>query len=110
MNRRPPGWPIRKALCTGAVFAVSTVIPDKILHLAEHLQNSWPLAAAEELEHSLQLLGCFLLLSVLIWASGNEPGPRAPLLSYPPHNRQTLRVHIAGVAMGIVVSVLEMLQ
>jgi hypothetical protein len=79
----------------GAIFAVSAVIPGKVLHLAEQ---------------SLQLLGCFLLLSVLVWASGSEPAPRAPLLSYPPHNRETLRIHAAGVAVGVVISVLERLH
>jgi len=35
----------------------------------------------EVLEHSLQVLGCFLVLSVLIWASKSEPHPVRPLLA-----------------------------
>jgi hypothetical protein len=57
-----------KALCMGGVFAVSTVLPEKIQHLAAHLEGIRQIAIGEVLEHSLQVLGCFLVLSVLIWA------------------------------------------
>ena len=86
----------------GGVFAVSTVIPEKIQHLASHLENLKHFAADEVLEHSLQVLGCFLVLSVLIWASKSEPHPVRPLLAYPPHNSETVSVHIAGLVLGAV--------
>jgi len=93
---------LRKALCMGGVFAVSTVIPEKIQHLAAHLETIKQFALGEVLEHSLQVLGCFLVLSVLIWASRSEPHPVRPLLAYPPHNSETVTVHIAGLVLGVV--------
>jgi hypothetical protein len=48
------------------------------------------------------VLGCFLVLSVLIWASRSEPHPVRPLLAYPPHNSGTVIIHIAGLALGVV--------
>lgn len=93
---------LRKALCMGGVFAVSTVLPEKIQHLAEHLEFINQFAPDEALEASLQVLGCFLVLSVLIWASKSEPTPVRPLLAYPPHNRDTVLVHVAGLAVGVV--------
>lgn len=86
----------------GGIFAVSTVLPEKIQHLAAHLESIRPFASAEVLEQSLQMLGCFLVLSVLIWASKSEPHPVRPLLAYPPHHRETVTVHIAGLAVGVV--------
>ena len=86
----------------GGVFAVSTVLPEKIQHLAEHLETIKQFAPDEVLEASLQVLGCFLVLSVLIWASNSEPRPVRPLLAYPPHNRDTVLVHVAGLAVGVV--------
>ena len=85
----------------GGVFAVSTVIPEKIQHLAAHLEDLRQIAFGEVLEHSLQVLGCFLVLS-LIWASRSEPHPVRPLLAYPPHNSETVMVHIAGLVLGVV--------
>ena len=93
---------LRKALCMGGVFAVSTVIPGKVQHLAQHLGTLKHFAPDEVLEHVLQLLGCFLVLSVLIWASKSEPQPVRPLLAYPPHHRDTVLVHVAGLALGVV--------
>ena len=92
----------RKALCMGGIFAVSTVIPGKIQHLAYHLETIGQIAIGEVLEHSLQVLGCFLVLSVLIWASKSEPHPVRPLLAYPPHNSETVTIHIAGLLTGVV--------
>jgi hypothetical protein len=92
---------LRKALCMGGVFAVSTVIPESIQHLAQHLRALNRFAPDEVLEHSLQLLGCFLVLSVLIWASKSEPHPVRPLLAYPPHNQGTVLAHCAGLAIGV---------
>jgi hypothetical protein len=89
-------------LCMGGLFAVSTVIPEKIQHLAAHLESIRQIAFVEVLEHSLQLLGCFLELSVLIWESKTEPQPVRPLLAYPPHNSETVMVHIAGLVLGVV--------
>ena len=59
---------LRKALCVGGIFAVSTVLPEKIQHLAFHVGTISRAATDEVVEHSLQVLGCFLVLSVLIWA------------------------------------------
>lgn len=86
----------------GGIFALSTVIPGKIQHLAYHLKTIGQIAIGEVLEHSLQVLGCFLVLSVLIWASKSEPHPVRPLLAYPPHNKETVLVHIAGLMLGVV--------
>ena len=93
---------LRRALCMGGVFAVSTVIPGKIQHLAQRLGTLDPFALDQAFEPSLQLLGCFVVLSVLIWASNSEPQPVRPLLAYPPHNRDTVLVHVAGLAIGVV--------
>ncbi|MCP9816617.1 hypothetical protein KBY76_08015 [Synechococcus sp. GreenBA-s] len=78
------------------------MLPEKIQHLAEHLEFINQFAPDEALEASLQVLGCFLVLSVLIWASKSEPRPVRPLLAYPPHNRDTVLVHVAGLAVGVV--------
>ena len=86
----------------GGIFAVSTVIPGKIQHLAYHLETIGQIAIGEVLEHSLQVLGCILVLSVLIWASKSEPHPVRPLLAYPPHNSETVTIHIAGLLTGVV--------
>ena len=86
----------------GGVFAVSTVLPEKVQHLAAHLETIRQFAPSEVLEHSLQVLGCFLVLSVLIWASRSEPHHVRPLLAYPPHNSETVTVHIAGLVLGVV--------
>jgi hypothetical protein len=92
---------LRKALCMGGVFAVSTVLPEKIQYLAAHLETIGRIAPSEVLEHSLQVLGCFVVLSVLIWASTSEPHPVRPLLAYPPDNSETVTVHIAGLLTGV---------
>ena len=86
----------------GGVFAVSTVLPEKIQHLAYHLGTLKQIASDEVLEHTLQVMGCFLVLSVLIWASTTEPHPVRPLLAYPPHSSETVIVHIAGLVVGVV--------
>jgi len=87
----------------GGVFAVNTVLPEKIQHLAAHLETIRQVAVGEVLEHSLQVLGCFLVLSVLIWTSKSEPHPVRPLLAYPPHNSETVMVDIGGLVLGVVV-------
>ena len=92
----------RKALCMGGIFAVSTVLPGKIQHLAYHLDTIKQFGADGVMDHSLQVLGCFLVLSVLIWASRSEPKPVRPLLAYPPHNRDTVLVHVVGLVVGVV--------
>ena len=86
----------------GGVFAVSTVLPEKIQRLAADLEAIRKFAPGDALDHALQVLGCFLVLSVLIWASRSEPHPVRPLLAYPPHNSETVMVHIAGLAVGVV--------
>lgn len=92
----------RKALCMGGVFAVSTVLPQQIQHLAAHLEDLRQIAPDEVLEHSLQVLGCFVVLSVLIWASKSEPIPVRPLLAYPPHHRDTVIIHATGLVVGVI--------
>jgi hypothetical protein len=92
----------RKALCMGGIFAVSTVLPGKIQHLAHHLATLSRFGADGALQPSLQVVGCFLVLSVLIWASRSEPKPLRPLLAYPPRNRDTVFVHAAGLVVGAV--------
>jgi hypothetical protein len=86
----------------GGVFAVSTVLPEKIQRLAADLEALRQFAPGDAIDHSLQVLGCFLVLSVLIWATRSEPHPVRPLLAYPPHNSETVMVHIAGLAVGVV--------
>jgi len=93
---------LRKALCMGGVFAVSTVLPEKIQRLAYHLGTINRSGTDGVLDHGLQVLGCFLVLSVLIWASKSEQHPVRPLLAYPPHNSETVAVHIAGLVFGVV--------
>jgi hypothetical protein len=85
----------------GGVFAVSTVLPEKIQHLAFHL-GTLKQFPEEVLEHSLQVAGCFLVLSVLIWASRTEASQVHPLLAYPPRSRDTVIVHAAGLVVGTV--------
>jgi len=53
----------------GGVFAVSTVFPEKIQHLAAHLEDPRRIPPGEVLEHSLQVLGRFLVNYVLIQES-----------------------------------------
>lgn len=101
-NQVRPNRDLRKALCLGGIFAVSTVIPEKVQHLAYHLKTLQTFGADGVLEHSLQVLGCFLVLSVLIWGSNSEPHPVKPLLAYPPHNRDTVLFHVAGLVVGVV--------
>jgi len=48
------------------------------------------------------VLGCFLALSALIWASKGEPHPVKPLLAYPPHNSEAVMVRITGLLVGVV--------
>jgi hypothetical protein len=93
---------LRKALGVGGIFAVSTVLPEKIQHLAFHVGTISRTATDEVVEHSLQVLGCFLVLSVLIWASRTEPRQVHPLLAYPPHSREVVIVHVAGLAVGVI--------
>jgi hypothetical protein len=93
---------LRKALCMGGIFAVSTVLPEKIQHLVYHLGTISRFGTDGVLVHSLQVAGCFLVLSVLIWASKTEPHPVRPLLAYPPHNRETALFNITGLVVGAV--------
>jgi hypothetical protein len=73
----------------GEIFAVSTVLPGKVQQLTFHLKTINRFGTDGILNHGLQILGCFLVLSVLIWTSKSEPNPVRPLLAYPPHNRNT---------------------
>ncbi len=87
-NRATAPRDLRKALCMGGVFAVSTVLPEKIQRLAAKLEVVKQFVPGDALEHSLQVAGCFLVLSVLIWASRSEPHPVRPLLAYPPSQQR----------------------
>lgn len=90
------------ALCMGGVFAISAVIPAKVQQLVV-LLRAMPASGIDAVAHTaLQLLGCFVLLSVLIWASKTEPRSVRPLLAYPPHNRDTVLVHALGLIVGVV--------
>jgi hypothetical protein len=93
---------LRQALCMGGIFTFSTVLPEKIQHLAQHLGTLQHFTPDEVLEHSLQVAGCFLVLSVLIWASRTEARQVHPLLAYPPRSRDTVIVHAAGLVVGVV--------
>lgn len=86
----------------GGVFAISSVVPRKLQHLAYHLETLNRLGAEGVVGHALQLGSCFVLLSVLIWASKTENNAVNPLLAYPPHNRETVLVHSAGLIVGVV--------
>jgi hypothetical protein len=92
----------KEALCGGGIFAVSTVLPGKIQHLALHLVQSNQSGFDGLAEHSLQLLGCFVLLSVLIWLAERGLNKRHPLLSYPPHTKPMALASIVGLAAGVV--------
>jgi hypothetical protein len=48
-----------------------------------------------------------VLLSVLIWASKAEGRAVSPLLAYPPHNRDTVLVHITGLVVGVALMLLR---
>jgi len=103
----PPIRDLRKALCMGGIFAVSTVIPGKIQHLAHHLTTLKEFGADGVLEHSLQVLGCFLVLSVLIWASDAEGQAVRPLLAYPPQTRESVLAHITGLVVGVLLMLMR---
>jgi hypothetical protein len=92
--------PLRQALCVGGIFAISTVLPDKIEHLAIHLVEINRSGVDGLAEHSLQLVGCFVLLSVLIWLAEGKQVKRHPLLSYPPHTKPMALTHIVGLVAG----------
>jgi hypothetical protein len=97
VKRESPLW---QALCVGGIFAISTVLPDKIEHLAIHLVEINRSGVDGLAEHSLQLVGCFVLLSVLIWLAEGKQVKRHPLLSYPPHTKPMALTHIVGLVAG----------
>lgn len=92
--------PLRQALCVGGIFAVSTVLPEKIEHLALHLVEINSSGVDGLAEHSLQLVGCFALLSVLIWLGEQGQVKRHPLLSFPPQSKPMALAHIVGLVAG----------
>ena len=67
----------------GGIFAVSTVLPGKVQQLAFHLKTINRFGTDGILNQGLQILGCFLVLSVLIWASKSEPNPRQTTAGIP---------------------------
>jgi hypothetical protein len=89
--------PLRQALCVGGIFAVSTVLPEKVEHVALHLVAINRSGVDGLVEHSLQLVGCFVLLSALIWLAEGKQVKRHPLLSYPSHTKPMALAHIAGL-------------
>lgn len=90
----------REALCGGGIFAVSTVLPEKVEHLALDLVAINHSGGNGVGEHALQLVGCFVLLSVLIWLAEGKQVKRHPLLSYPSHTKPMALAHIAGLVAG----------
>jgi len=92
--------PLREALCGGGIFAVSTVLPDKIQHLTLHRVQTNRSGLDALTEHSLQLIGCFVLLSVLIWLTERSQIQRNPLMPYPPQTKPTVLAHIVGLVSG----------
>jgi len=72
----------------GGVFAISTVVPRKLQHLAYHLETLNRLGAEGVVGHALQLGSFFVLLSVLIWASKTENNAVNP---YWPTHHTTVR-------------------
>lgn len=77
------------------------MIPGKLYQLVcdTGSLNSWGIERLAE--HSLQLFGSFLVLSVLIWASTVEPQKTSPLLAYPPQSKEIVTVHSAGLLLGV---------
>ena len=88
------------AFCGGGIFAVSTVLPGKLQQLAFHLLTSHHNGAVRSAEHVLQLIGCFMLLSVLIWRAERGKSIRNPLMSYPPRTKPMALAHIIGLLAG----------
>ena len=86
----------------GGILAASTVIPEKIHYLAYDIGSLNSGDIGRFAEHSLQLFGSFLVLSVLIWASTVEPRKTSPLLAYPPQSKEIVIVHAAGLLLGVV--------
>ena len=97
MNRENP---LREALCGGGIFAVSTVLPEKIEHLALHLVEINRSGLDGLAAHSLRLVAWFALISVLTWLAERGPIKRHPLLSYPPHSKPMALAHIVGLVAG----------
>ena len=56
-----------RAIYMGGILAASTVIPEKIHYLAYDIGSLNSVGIGSFAEHSLQLFGSFLVLSVLIW-------------------------------------------
>lgn len=76
------------------------MLPEKIEHLALHLVEINRSGLDGLAAHSLQLFGCFALLSVLTWLAERGPIKRYPLLSYPPHSKPMVLAHITGLVAG----------
>jgi hypothetical protein len=93
------------ALCDGGIVAVSAVIPGKIQHLSFHLISIQRHGLDGALDQVLAIIGCFLLLSVLIWESEHQQHSRGPLLSYPPQSPKTVGAHILGLAAGTALAI-----
>ena len=85
----------------GRVFAISTLLPEMIQHLAVHQEDLMRIVPGEVMEKSLQVLGCFLVLSALILLSRSQPHPVRPLLTHPPHNIESMTIYIAGLLTGV---------
>jgi hypothetical protein len=84
----------------GGLFAVSTVLPGKVQNLTWNLATINRYGPGSAIESGLQILGCFLLLSVLIWATTTEAKALQPLMAYPPRAPATVIAHIAGLLVG----------
>lgn len=92
---------LRAAIGLGGLFAVSTVLPGQIEHLAVHLMTLQQTGWSGVLDHLLPLLGSFLLLSVMSWVAEQGQPKGHPLLAYPPHKTPATLAHIGGLFAGV---------
>ena len=92
---------LRTALGLGGLFAVSSVLPDQVEHLAAHLLTVQTSGWTSALAHLLPPIGCFVLLSVLTWLSEADTTPQHPLAAYPPQQKRSVLAHSAGLATGL---------
>ena len=88
-------------MCKGGILAASTLIPGKLDHLIYDTGSLNGGGIEHIAEHSLQLFGSFLVLSVLIWASRVEPRKTTPLLAYSAQSKEIVIVHSAGLLLGV---------
>ena len=86
----------------GGILAASTVIPGKLDQLVYAIGSLNTGGLGRFAEDLLRLVGSFLALSVLIWASTVEPRKTSTLLAYTPKSKEVFFVHSAGLLLGVV--------